>query len=594
MSDITEVRARRVLSITANALGAAGGDDPITITVAEGAATGANYDTATNTLAITLGAPTRHHDGCRDLATAIKAATVDGAAAGTQVFTASARDATSLDINAGVAALRRCRRPDAHARRGHGCLFRRHQHSDLTLNSDLTNVTSTDILTAVNGLTAFTGSTASGPTNIATANVTADATYGTLERVGVLADYGVHDSRHAHARFRRQQTAIDIGDVITAIDDLTEFDGTTSTSSSGTINGTATIAANDTATLTRISGAAASFNTSTNTLTLTFDGSNTAVTAAQVISAIDGLTEFDGTTSTGTGTIDASQLTETSSLATGGRVQDLVVRIAGELGSEVFTFEAGTSFSQIAAAIESVSDATGVTALVSGSQLSLTSTNYGTKAFVAVEVISEGSGGTFESNLSAVRDTGSDIAATINGVQAEGEGNKLSVNTATLDLSLTVADGSTTDVNFTIDGGGALFQLGPSVVSNQQARMAIESIATGTLGGINGRMYELRSGNARALATDPTVAARIVDEAITSVVELRGRLGSFQRTSLETNIAALQDTMVNLTSAESSIRDADFAKESAALTRAQILVQSGTAVLTIANQNPQNVLALLR
>jgi len=51
---------------------------------------------------------------------------------------------------------------------------------------------------------------------------------------------------------------------------------------------------------------------------------------------------------------------------------------------------------------------------------------------------------------------------------------------------------------------------------------------------------------------------------------------------------------VNLTDAESSIRDADFAKESAALTRAQILVQSGTNVLKIANQNPQNVLALLR
>jgi len=49
-----------------------------------------------------------------------------------------------------------------------------------------------------------------------------------------------------------------------------------------------------------------------------------------------------------------------------------------------------------------------------------------------------------------------------------------------------------------------------------------------------------------------------------------------------------------LSDAQSSIRDADFAKESAALTRAQILVQSGTAVLQIANQSPQQVLALLR
>ncbi|MCA9270895.1 MAG: flagellin FliC, partial [Planctomycetales bacterium] len=75
---------------------------------------------------------------------------------------------------------------------------------------------------------------------------------------------------------------------------------------------------------------------------------------------------------------------------------------------------------------------------------------------------------------------------------------------------------------------------------------------------------------------------------------LRGRLGAFQKTTLETNIFSLNDSLANLTEAESSIRDADFAKESARLTRAQILVQSGTSVLAIANSNPQNVLALLR
>ena len=86
----------------------------------------------------------------------------------------------------------------------------------------------------------------------------------------------------------------------------------------------------------------------------------------------------------------------------------------------------------------------------------------------------------------------------------------------------------------------------------------------------------------------------IVEEAINQVTGLRGRLGAFQRTSLETNRNALNDTLVNLTDAESQIRDADFAEETASLTRAQILVQSGTVVLQITNQNPQNVLALLR
>jgi flagellin len=59
-------------------------------------------------------------------------------------------------------------------------------------------------------------------------------------------------------------------------------------------------------------------------------------------------------------------------------------------------------------------------------------------------------------------------------------------------------------------------------------------------------------------------------------------------------LVSLNATWGNLQEAESSIRDADFAKEAADLTRAQILVQSGTNVLGLANQNPQNVLALLR
>ena len=192
------------------------------------------------------------------------------------------------------------------------------------------------------------------------------------------------------------------------------------------------------------------------------------------------------------------------------------------------------------------------------------------------------------------RATGTDISASVNGIQASGDGNKLSINTASLDLSLTVNAGSSTAVNFTINGGGALFQLGPEVVSNQQARIGITSVNTAKLGGTDGKLFQLGSGGVADLDSDPTTAASIVDEAINQITSLRGRLGAFQRTSLETNKNALNDTLVNLTDAQSNIRDADFATETANLTRAQILVQSGTTVLQIANSNPQNVLALLR
>jgi flagellin len=163
-----------------------------------------------------------------------------------------------------------------------------------------------------------------------------------------------------------------------------------------------------------------------------------------------------------------------------------------------------------------------------------------------------------------------------------------------LDASVELAAAFTGTINFEIIGGGALFQLGPDVVSNQQVRIGINSLNTARLGGSSGKLYQLQSGGTATLAEDPNVAASIVEEAINDVTTLRGRLGAFQRTLLETNKNALNDTLVNLTDAESQIRDADFASETAALTRAQILVQSGTTVLSIANQNPQNVLALLR
>ena len=327
-------------------------------------------------------------------------------------------------------------------------------------------------------------------------------------------------------------------------------------------------------------------------------------TIGAVAGVINGLADFDASAVSGSGLLfdPATDYTTYNNPLAGGidaavndvLVADLVVKIAGSTGGEVFTFEAGASLTQISNALNLVSDATGVEASENAGTLELRSTGYGTNAFVDVEVLEEGTGGTFETGLSATRDEGTDIVATVNGVTANGDGNTLSINTTTLDLSLTVTDGSNTAVSFSINAGGAVFQLGPQVVSNQQARIGIGSVNTGELGGVDGRLYQLRSGNDADLATDPNTGTLIVDAAINKVTGLRGRLGAFQRTTLETNIASLADTITNLTEAESSIRDADFAAETARLTRAQILVQSGTQVLAIANQNPQNVLALLR
>ncbi|WP_047813661.1 flagellin [Rhodopirellula islandica] len=271
---------------------------------------------------------------------------------------------------------------------------------------------------------------------------------------------------------------------------------------------------------------------------------------------------------------------------------DLIFELKGSAGGETFQFSEGATAQQIAAAVNLVSDSTGVVASIDDG-LRFTSQNYGSDESVEIEVIREGDDGTFESNLSQSRGLGSDVEATVNGVKAGGTGNNLSINTSGLDLSVTVEEGSSSNFQFSITGGGATFQLGPNATSTQRASLGIGSVSTGKLGGASGRLYELGSGQAKSLTNDVQGAASIIDEVISKVVGMRGRLGSFQSTTLESNLVSLNETKANLQEADSSIRDADFAQESANLTRAQILVQSGTNVLSLANQNPRNVLSLL-
>ena len=83
-----------------------------------------------------------------------------------------------------------------------------------------------------------------------------------------------------------------------------------------------------------------------------------------------------------------------------------------------------------------------------------------------------------------------------------------------------------------------------------------------------------------------------IDSALTSASDLRSTFGAIQN-RFESTIANLTGTAENLTASRSRIQDADFAAETANLTRAQILQQAGISVLAQANAQPQSVLALL-
>ncbi len=93
--------------------------------------------------------------------------------------------------------------------------------------------------------------------------------------------------------------------------------------------------------------------------------------------------------------------------------------------------------------------------------------------------------------------------------------------------------------------------------------------------------------------TGAQLALGQIDNALTSVNSARANLGAIQNrfTSVVQNLSTSSE---NLSASRSRIKDADFAKETAELTRSQILQQAGVAMLAQANQVPQGVLSLLR
>jgi flagellin len=84
-----------------------------------------------------------------------------------------------------------------------------------------------------------------------------------------------------------------------------------------------------------------------------------------------------------------------------------------------------------------------------------------------------------------------------------------------------------------------------------------------------------------------------VDAALTTISSMRSALGAMQ-SRFESVVTSLQTASENLSASRSRIQDADFAVETAKLTRAQILQQAGTAILSQANTAPQSVLQLLK
>lgn len=290
---------------------------------------------------------------------------------------------------------------------------------------------------------------------------------------------------------------------------------------------------------------------------------------------------------------------------TGALAAPTTIEIAGNVGVTTVNFGSSATMDQIANAINQVSDATGVVAdfinaANPASGIAIRSTFLGSRQFVSVKPL-PGSGA-FSTTDAATggtitdRDNGRDATALINGALGVGDGNHLTFKTATIDIELSLNDtfgvGQTA---FAITEGGALFQVGQEVNSNLQVNIGVQSVAASRLGNTEiGFLSQIQSdGPFSVIANKATEAQRIIKESIRQIAILRGRLGAFEKNTLDTNANQLSITMENLSASESRIRDTDFAAETAELSRQQILVNSGTSVLALANQTGSSVLRLL-
>lgn len=289
---------------------------------------------------------------------------------------------------------------------------------------------------------------------------------------------------------------------------------------------------------------------------------------------------------------------QTGTLAyTGGTVGagGVTIEVAGSKGTQQLSFASGTTTTQIATAITAITEATGVSAIVSGGNLRITSTGFGSSEFVSVRALA----GTFTvTGGVSGKDYGSDATVSINGAAAQANGTAISYRNGGLDVEFDLDSafnvaGSTT---FSITGGGASFSLGSKVTEADKESLGVGSVSTGNLGNATlGYLSSLGSGQTNSLTSENlTSAQEIIDRSIKQVSQLRGRLGAFQKFTIGSTINSLGVALENASAAESAIRDTDFAEETANLTRNQILSQAASSVLAQANASPQAALQLLR
>jgi len=335
-------------------------------------------------------------------------------------------------------------------------------------------------------------------------------------------------------------------------------------------------------------------------------GTNAATQGTAVANAINLLT-------TTTGVVASSNAGVVTLASMNGR--DIKIELGGTAaagsGLTAGTTKVGSdSAIAKAAAFNTVSGQTGVSAVATATSVTSAAISAMTGVvgdgtdYIKINGVKLGAiaaGGTVDAQ-------GNNVAAAINAV-ANQTGVTAAFDTSSNKLSLSAVDGRTITVQTAGAAEAENTGFAVTTVTNTYGGIKLSSTSSAgiNLGGADIAATALTAGYTAATATfgagissiDVTTASgaqnaiATIDSALANINSSRANLGAVQNrfSSVVSNLAT---TSENLSSSRSRILDADFAAETANLSRAQILQQAGTAMLAQANALPQNVLSLLR
>ena len=285
-----------------------------------------------------------------------------------------------------------------------------------------------------------------------------------------------------------------------------------------------------------------------------------AQTAAQIAQSVNNVSGSTGVT--------ASARTDVSLTFSAAGAYNLQVLGENTTAESVsFTLTAATGADGLSAAITAFNDKSAKTGLTA----SLNSTNTSI-------ILSSNSGVNISLRDMATANAGTTV---VQGLRAD--------QTTALGVARTLAADATAD---------GVVVTGQVTFDSEKSFSAVQAAAgTNVLGAVGAATVTSTLNKVSALDVttfiNATAALKTVDAALTLINNERAKFGALQG-RFEGTVTNLQTTSENLSASRSRIRDADFAAETASLTRAQILQQAGVAMLAQANALPNNVLALIR